>query len=47
MHQEMVCDGVKDCVDGTDEYPSMCAAINCEGEDCARYKCRLVDGLIK
>ncbi|XP_014478926.1 PREDICTED: sortilin-related receptor-like [Dinoponera quadriceps] len=40
VHQETICDGVKDCADGTDEDSSMCAAINCEGEECARYKCR-------
>lgn len=43
IQQEVICDGVKDCIDGTDEDTSMCAVINCEGDKCSQYKCRLVD----
>jgi hypothetical protein len=42
IHQEVVCDGIKDCIDATDEDPDLCAAMNCEGKKCSQYKCRLI-----
>lgn len=38
MHQEVVCDGVKDCVDGTDEDSRSCVAVDCEDQECSQCR---------
>ncbi|XP_011502562.1 PREDICTED: prolow-density lipoprotein receptor-related protein 1-like [Ceratosolen solmsi marchali] len=40
IHDEIVCDGIKDCIDGKDEAKDLCTALNCKNDDCRKYTCK-------
>lgn len=41
IHPETICDGTNDCMDGSDEKFTVCAAMKCIGDACLAYKCQL------
>jgi hypothetical protein len=40
IRNEIVCDGIIDCINGKDEDKDLCSAINCQDKYYQKYNCK-------